>query len=250
MTNSPPPVTAVPMPAADLDGSPTIPLVVAVVVAAVVATASAWIGSRLQPMAGAALAGLAASVSVLLGYRLGRRWGPFPANIRRLLFLVADELAQYRAFTRLLRDQGARITETTEEAAQVIVSGLRDMDAQVALVISLIDADVPDPVREPLQRITQSISDPLVEMLGKLQFQDVTRQQLAFLSKLSLVVDAHMIELARQLGDRRSLDRVGEFKEMFAQALDECVMPSQRDDHHAASGLDLKEAVGPKIELF
>jgi hypothetical protein len=32
--------------------------------------------------------------------------------------------------------------------------------------------------------------------------------------------------------------------------LDDCVMTSQREDHHVAVGLDLQEARGPKIELF
>ncbi|HLN24418.1 MAG TPA: hypothetical protein VK558_10575 [Patescibacteria group bacterium] len=250
MTTSEPSAAVVPVRSAERDVSPTIPLVAAATLAACVATAGVWVGSRFHPMGAPAAAGLAASVSLLLGYKFGRRWGALPARIHRLMFRIADELAQYRAFTRLLRDQGKRITETTDDAAQVILSGLREMDAQVALVVASLEAEVPLPAHDSLQRMTQSISAPVVEMLGKLQFQDVTRQQIAFLAKLSLVVDEHMIELARQLGDRRSLDRVGEFKQMFNQALGDCVMTSQRDDHHVASGLDLKEAVGPKVELF
>jgi len=250
MTDFPPSAAAASVRSAEHDASPAIPLAAASVLAACVAAGCVWAAIRFDPMGGVAAAGVAAALSVLPGYWLGRRWGAFPGRARKLMFRVADELAQYRAFTRLLRDQGDRITETTEDAALVIVAGLRDIDAQVAQVVAQIAAEVPLQAQDPLQRMARKIGDPVVEMLGKLQFQDVTRQQLAFLSKLSLVVDAHMIALAQQLGDRRSLDRVGEFKQMFAQALDDCVMPSQRQDHHVASDLDPTEEAGPKVELF
>jgi len=87
-------------------------------------------------------------------------------------------------------------------------------------------------------------------MLGHLQFQDVTEQQIGFIARLSLILDDHMLSLARNLGDRRSEDRIGRFRDMFDQALGDCVMASQRDDHHMASGLAARETVGPKLEMF
>jgi hypothetical protein len=59
-----------------------------------------------------------------------------------------------------------------------------------------------------------------------------------------------MTQLADQLGDRRSRHRVGKFKELFDEALGDCVMDSQRDDHHAASGLGLREDTGLKLQMF
>jgi hypothetical protein len=59
-----------------------------------------------------------------------------------------------------------------------------------------------------------------------------------------------MTQLADQLGDRRSRDRVGRFKELFDEALGDCVMDSQRDDHHAASGLELREDASMKLQMF
>jgi hypothetical protein len=46
------------------------------------------------------------------------------------------------------------------------------------------------------------------------------------------------------------MDRIGRFQVMFAQALDDCVMDSQRDDHHTAMGLNLQENSRPMVELF
>jgi len=191
-----------------------------------------------------ALVSLTSLGGVAIGYVLGREDGPMPGAIRMLMFRVADELAQYRAFTKLLRDQGERITESTGGAASVIVSGLTEMDANVDRLRAKVDET------EELRSLVEAIGAPVVDMLGQLQFQDVTQQQIAFLSRLSLIVDQHMIDLAKQLGDRRSMDRVGNFKEMFNKALDDCVMTSQREDHHAAAGIDLQEAGGPKIEMF
>jgi len=52
------------------------------------------------------------------------------------------------------------------------------------------------------------------------------------------------------MDDRRAMDRVGRFKEMFDQALGDCVMDSQRDDHHSASGLAMREGTSPRLEMF
>lgn len=227
----------------DTDKSAILPLVLATVLAALSSAAAGW-------LAGAIGAALAAPFGVLLGYAIGRHWGAFPSRVRLSLLRVADELAQYRAFTRLMRDQGDRITETTGDAAQTIAAGLHEIDTKVASLIERIDTEMPGPDGEVFKHMAVSIGEPIVGMFGKLQFQDVTRQQLAFLARLSHVLDEHMVALAQQMGDRRALDRVGQFKQMFDQALNDCVMSSQRDDHHAASGTDFKEAVGPKVELF
>jgi hypothetical protein len=196
-----------------------------------------------------ALVALASLAGMAIGYALGRRDGPTPRTIRLLLFRVSDELAQYRAFTRLLRDQGERITESTGAAAMEIVAGLKDMDANLARMQAVIDGPAPGDAGE-LRSLADAIGAPVINMLGQLQFQDVTQQQIAFLVRLSLIVDQHMIDLAHRLGDRRSMDRIENFREMFNKALDDCVMTSQRDDHHAATGLAVHESSGPKVELF
>jgi len=204
--------------------------------------------------ASAVIAVSASLVGLAVGYLLGRKDGPMPTVIQMRMFRVADELAQYRAFTRLLRDQGGRITKSTSEAATVIITGLREIDASADRLKVLADHIAPADAEE-LRPLVEALGAPLVQMLGQLQFQDVTQQQIDFLARLSLILDQHMIDLAQQLGDRRSIDRVANFKEMFSKALDDCVMDSQREDHHAATGhaapgLDLPESGGPKIEMF
>lgn len=205
-------------------------------------------GGDLAPL----VAGLAASAAVLLGAMLG---GERHARATRLrLYNVADELVQYRAFTRLLRAQSERIIGLTGDAAMAIATGLQEMDERAAALarrVEEIKAQAPDGAAlGDLHGQAVAITEPMLDMVGKLQFQDVTQQQLMFLSRLSLILDDHMSELARLLGDRRSLDRGTRFKELFDQALNETVMTSQRNDHHTAVGVQLFEAAGPAVEMF
>jgi hypothetical protein len=197
-----------------------------------------------------ALAACAALAGITIGLLLERTHSARAAKAARMLmFQVADELAQYRVFTQLLRDQGARIIESTSGAATVIVAGLSEMDAAVDHMRLLVEHGASDDCAE-LRSLVDAVGAPVLGMLGNLQFQDVTQQQIAFLSRLSLLLDDHMMQLAAQLGDRRVLDRIGKFREMFDQALGDCVMDSQRDDHHAASGLAMREDTGLKLEMF
>ena len=198
-------------------------------------------------------AGAVGVVATIVGIALGAAKKARESQLK--FYHVADELAQYRSFTSLLRTQGERIIDLSEEAAAVVMTGLRQMDNQIgAMQINLAafekevkDAQVHiDALRDRLYLINA----PTVEMLGVLQFQDVTRQQYEFLARLSLLLDEHMEELSRGLGDRRSLDRTTRFKELFDRALNESVMTSQRNDHREASGIEMFEPSGPSVELF
>ncbi|MTJ79420.1 MAG: hypothetical protein F8N37_00125 [Telmatospirillum sp.] len=204
--------------------------------------------------AAAGVAMLAALFAVILWHRASQT-PEMPEEVQELLCFVADELAQYRAFTRLLRDQGGRINDASGEAALVIVEGLREIDRAVeTLRIELRKTSEELPLdaihRAELAQRVEAIGRPILRMLGCLQFQDVTQQQIAFLSRLSLMVDDHMVRLARKCGDRRAVERLDKFKEMFAAALDDTVMTNQRDDFYAATGLALQEEGGPRIEMF
>lgn len=212
---------------------------------AAVAALAVWLaGGGLPSAAAAAAAGLAAGAA---GVRLGAAAQARADQLR--LYRVSDELVQYRAFTQLLRAQGERIIDMSGEAALALAAGLREMDERAERLADALARGDGDAARWRDQ--AAAIAAPVVELVGRLQFQDVTRQQLEFLARLSLILDEHMAELGRSLGDRRALDRTSRFKELFEQALDGTVMASQRNDHHHASGgLELFEDAGPAIEMF
>jgi hypothetical protein len=216
--------------------------VVAVVALAVFGAVAALGAAVLDGAAAIAFGAACTACAGVAGLRLGR--DAAMAATRMRLYRVADELAQYRAFTHLMRAQHDRIVELSGDAALSIASGLRDIDGRaVQLAARLEDAG-------GLRAEAEAVAAPVMDMVGKLQFQDVTRQQLGFLSRLSLILDGHMADLALLLGERRSLDRTTRFKELFEQALDDTVMASQRNDHHHAGGDALFEQAGPAVELF
>jgi hypothetical protein len=197
----------------------------------------------------ATLAAVVAFAGVAIGHPLGHRDNAAAKANRRLMLRVADELSQYRAFTQLLRDQGTRIAESSGAAALAIVAGLTEMDAALGRLRTVADRAGTDEAAE-LRSLIEAIGAPVVNMLGQVQFQDMTQQQIAFLSRLSLMLDDHMVQLAGHLVDSRAHERIDRFRKMFEEALDDCVMDGQRDDHHAASGLALREDTGCKLELF
>jgi hypothetical protein len=198
----------------------------------------------------AMLVSLVALAGSTIGYLFARKDAAVAAKAAQLLmFRVADELAQYRAFTQLLRDQGTRIVASTSGAAMMMVAGLNEMDASVDRMRLVVDGSASRDAVE-LRSLIDSIAAPVISILGQLQFQDMTQQQIEFLSRLSLILDDHMLALARNLGDRRSEDRIGRFGDMFDSALRDCVTDGQRDDHHAASGVDERETAGVKVEMF
>jgi hypothetical protein len=212
---------------------------------------AAW---RLGPGAGIATVAIVAAVAAGAGHVLGfRRGRPLPSVDQLLLLRVADELAQYRAFTRLLRDQGHSITETTASAATSLAAGLVGLvgtGGQIDRLAAKIERGSIGLDRDLVIQELRAISDPMIVMLGTLQFQDVTQQQIEFLNRLSLILDDHMMLLSKQLGDRRSSDRIHGFREMFDQALNHCVMADQRNDHNAARDLAQREETGLTVELF
>lgn len=202
--------------------------------------------------AAAAPVGLIAAVSLMLGDRLGERRSRAQARLRH--DRATDELVEYQAFTRLLRAQAERISGMTGDAARVIAEGLREIDDRAErLAKALGNASENQCDAEAVKSLkieAEAIGAPIMTMLAELQFQDVTQQQLMFLSRLSLLLDDHIAELRRMMDDHRSPEPATRFKDLFDAALGDTVMASQRNDHHSAQGAGLEEDSGPMIELF
>jgi hypothetical protein len=158
-------------------------------------------------------------LAVLGGYVLGSRGvGSSPAT-RELLFHVADELANYRAFTRLMRDQGERIAETGASGGALIVGAVTAMDRGLIQLAVEIERGGGDLDRSEIAARLRAATGPASDVWRALHHQDMTRQQIAFLNRLSLILDDHLANLSGQLGDRRGLDRCGRFAESVDKAL-------------------------------
>ncbi|KQT69070.1 MULTISPECIES: methyl-accepting chemotaxis protein [unclassified Aureimonas] len=93
--------------------------------------------------------------------------------------------------------------------------------------------------RDVLQKVeteNEAIARPILDMMGSIQFQDITRQQIEQLNTMSTMVTSHMDELAERLeGAERPADS-GTMSHKLDALFAGYVMDSQRNTHRAAQG--------------
>jgi methyl-accepting chemotaxis protein len=107
--------------------------------------------------------------------------------------------------------------------------------------------------RNILQKVEsegESIARPILDIMGRIQFQDIIRQQLGQLDQMAEMVSEHIKSVGMMLADPE--DAMGE--ETLSQKIDgmfdSYVMARQRDTHMAARGQSIEQAAGSLIELF
>ena len=96
----------------------------------------------------------------------------------------------------------------------------------------------------------EAIAQPLIDIMGSIQFQDIIRQQLEQLDRMAATVGHRIDAIGKMLGDER--EALGD--ETLSQKLDDMfsgyVMDSQRATHFAAQGQSANHTAGARIELF
>lgn len=96
----------------------------------------------------------------------------------------------------------------------------------------------------------QAISNSILDAIGRLQFQDIIRQQLEQVEKTLIMVDGHMAKLGAALTERRAPELEELLSARLESQLETYHMDDQRASHRAALGQPTKEATALKIELF
>jgi methyl-accepting chemotaxis protein len=105
-------------------------------------------------------------------------------------------------------------------------------------------------VLDKVQAESGAIATPIIDMIGSIQFQDITRQELQVVSKALASLADHAGHLGAHL-DGPGEDFKGARIAAAIEALrDDYVMARQRNIHNAASGRDDVEERGPLVELF
>ncbi len=89
-----------------------------------------------------------------------------------------------------------------------------------------------------------------MDAMGRIQFQDIIRQQIEQLINMSNTVDEHFILLIETLGDRRDSRNVPSLKAKLDHLFDGYVMERQRETHLSVRGQANTRQVTPMIELF
>lgn len=100
---------------------------------------------------------------------------------------------------------------------------------------------------------SQKLSAMFMDVLGNIQFQDITRQQIEQVQKAITRIDTHIAELVSMMHSK-DFRNTSTIKEHLDQIYDGYVMEKQRDVHIAAMGGALQPNCaalgGAKIELF
>lgn len=105
------------------------------------------------------------------------------------------------------------------------------------------------------QQENETISRPVVALMGSIQFQDITRQQLAHIVRAMAAMTRHITTLRAAAEDPSGDIDPGSIQREMERLFAEYVMARQRDAHLQVTGgaagvQDGAEDRGPAIELF
>jgi methyl-accepting chemotaxis protein len=97
---------------------------------------------------------------------------------------------------------------------------------------------------------SEAVAAPILAMMGSVQFQDITRQQIEQLTTTVGKVDTRIAQLADTLQTGAEETPAPDMTELLDGLFDSYVMDGQRGAHLAAKGDDAPVASGALIELF
>lgn len=101
-----------------------------------------------------------------------------------------------------------------------------------------------------VQQESELIANPIMALIGSIQFQDVTRQQLQHISQAMETLADHTENLKGHLDEfDREID-VTSLKVKIESMVDDYVMSQQRNTHSEIYGEQTDESKGKLIELF
>jgi len=152
----------------------------------------------------------------------------------------------------VVADEVRRLATKAQEATENVDGELRRMAAIVSALHAELAAMVSylqDASRE-IGSSAQQVEESVLGVLGKIQFQDIVRQQLEHVQKgLCLVAKVILGTAAGGRDDDAApafANAVNELESLY----DEYTMHSQRAVHDEVLGRENREASGPQVELF
>jgi methyl-accepting chemotaxis protein len=101
-----------------------------------------------------------------------------------------------------------------------------------------------------IQEASEMIAHPIMALIGSIQFQDVTRQELLHVSQALEFVGRHSEQLSVALQDLGHDHHLDSIKTAIAELMAHYVMSQERNIHNAAIGSGELEDKGPLVELF
>ncbi len=101
-----------------------------------------------------------------------------------------------------------------------------------------------------VQETSAMIADPIMALIGSIQFQDVTRQELQHVSEAMEFVAVHSEQLSVVLQDLGNDHDIDGIQAAITDLMTRYVMSQERNVHNAAIGSGKVEDKGPLVELF
>jgi methyl-accepting chemotaxis protein len=101
-----------------------------------------------------------------------------------------------------------------------------------------------------VQEASETIAHPIMALIGSIQFQDITRQELQHVSQGMEFLASHSDQLRVALEDCGGDHDLGSTQAAIAELMTHYVMSQQRNIHSTAIGDDTHEKQGPLVQLF
>jgi methyl-accepting chemotaxis protein len=105
-------------------------------------------------------------------------------------------------------------------------------------------------VMDKVHSESEMIAEPILQLIGSIQFQDVTRQQLQHVSQSMEMIGRHSRQLGLMLQDHQVDPEIPGIEAAIAASLAGYVMSQQRNIHNQSAGADAAEGKGLMVELF
>jgi len=135
--------------------------------------------------------------------------------------------------------------EVERRGFDVISESISDLTANLGRLIGH-QRDVLAKVHES----SEMIAHPVMALVGSIQFQDVTRQELQHVSQGMGFLAKHSGHLCAALEDSESGQDIQSVHVAITELMEHYVMSQERNIHHAATGSSEREDKGPLIQLF
>jgi len=183
----------------------------------------------------------------------GKGFAVIAAEIRKLASEVQalSTDVQSRVET-LMRTVTVELQERTDqrelEEREAIANISRSLDSLTDDLSTIVSHQ-----RDVLQKVeaeSAAVARPIMDIMGRIQFQDIVRQQLEQLQRMTAMVDDHIVSICAALADPRAdlgdVSLVHKLEEMFGSY----VMATQRESHSKALGRQAVREAGSLIEMF
>ena len=183
----------------------------------------------------------------------GRGFAVIGQQIRELSTEVQDLSANiHQRIQALVTSVSIDLVDATEQRE---VTGRSAID-HVGTMLSALTGSL-GPLRRhqieilgEIERGGEAIAGPILDMMGAVQFQDIIRQQIEQIVKMSDLVGNHIELVGSMISSRQDDANLIELASKLDGLYSQYVMNAQREVHQSVLGTNVTDTAMPRIQLF